>query len=500
MSILFRGERRSINFPNAADLVRMGRDRSGSGNTAAGVNVTPDSAQRHSAVWACQSAIAEAVQQLPLQEVRTSGDITRRLAPPPVFYEPAPGMSWETWIWQQTWTLAGRGRAYGYVTGITSTGVPTGIVPVDPDCVSWRWNRRTSSWDVLLEREPVQLWPLGPLWHCPLYATPSNPEGMSPIAMHAESIGVGLAAQKFGGQFFGDGAHPTMVASVETDPGEAGAKALKQKLLEAMQGNREPVVVPQSIKLEKWQVSPDEAQFLETMRYSGEDVARIFGVPPSKIGLAVSGQNVTYSNVSDANTEWRTSGLSRYVVALEAGLSRLVPNGSRRVLRFNFDEFLRPDPEKRYSIYKLASEIGDIAGTPPILPNEMRLAEGRDPLPGGDEFQRKQPAPAVATRNDPTVTLIDQRPIAVDARQEPPTVNVAGTTVNVEPAQIAVDARTTVEPASVTVQPSPAPVVNVAPAEVRIELPAPAEQRATRKIIEHTADGRIAAIIEEPIE
>jgi len=38
----------------------------------------------------------------------------------------------------------------------------------------------------------------------------------------------------------------------------------------------------------------------------------------------------------------------------------------------------------------------------------------------------------------------------------------------------------------------------VAAPNVTVEAPARVEQRATRKTIEHTADGRIAAIIEEP--
>lgn len=45
------------------------------------------------------------------------------------------------------------------------------------------------------------------------------------------------------------------------------------------------------------------------------------------------------------------------------------------------------------------------------------------------------------------------------------------------------------------------PVVNVTTPEVVVNMPAPevVEARAVRKTIEHTADGRIAAIIEEPV-
>jgi HK97 family phage portal protein len=386
MSILFGRERRSAEL-TAAELIL--RDRYG---TSSGVSATPEQAERHSAVWSCRAAVAEAVQQLPVEEVRTkAGKTVRRVPESPLFYDPHPGWTWEAWIWAQVWALAGCGKAYGYVNETARNGMPTSILPVEPGCVSWRWNRATSRWDVRLENEKIDLWPLGPLWHVPLYTTAACPEGMSPIAYHAESIGVGLAAQKFTGGFFSTG-HPNYLLKAQpgtADPGQEGAARLKNLLMRALSGgSREPTIIPSGWDLDKVSLDPAETQFLETMRYSGEDVARVFGVPAEKIGLAVSGSSVTYANVADRNADWRTGGLSRYVRSLEASLSRLVPDGRGRVIRFDFDEFLRADPEGRYKNYKTAAEIGALAGTPVMTVNEMRAAEGLEPLPGGDVFVR----------------------------------------------------------------------------------------------------------------
>lgn len=401
MSVFFgRRERRD----DASDLIaRHGRGRA----TSAGVFVDDAAALRHTAVWSSLSAIAEAVQQLPLDEVRLAPDgskITRR--PPAVFYQPTPDLPWETWIWQQTWTLAATGKAYALVTSVDGGGWPRTLVPIAPADVSWTFDTRANAWTVKLAGEPIKLWPLGPLWHCPLYPVHGAPEGLSPIAHHAESIGVGLAAQRFGAQFFGDGGHPTMTVTTDRDPGDAGAKALKAKIMGVLAGNREPLVLPAGVKLDRWQVAPDESQFLDTMRYSGEDVARIFGVPPGKIGLAVSGQNVTYSNADTANADWRVSGLSRYVVPLEACLSRLVPAGATRTLRFNFNAFLRADLQARAAFYKTAAEIGDITGTPLLHVNEMRNEEGLSPITGGDVFARRGMAPPVQARERLTDEII----------------------------------------------------------------------------------------------
>jgi len=390
MSLLFK-EKRDL----AALEIIAARD---SYRTHSGMPVTDETAERHSAVWACRAAIAEALQQLPVEEVQTKAGKTVRTAPPELFYDPAPGWTWEQWIWAQAWAMSGQGKCYAYIATNDRAGFPTSLVPVDPCDVVWTWMRRDKRWKITVCGVEELRWPLGRLWHCPLYVSTDCPEGMSPIRNHAESIGVGLAAQKFGAQFFGDGGHPTMLIAPESDPGDIGAKALKAKILAALSGNREPIVVPQSTKLIPWQVAPNESQFLETMRYSGEDVARVFGVPPSKIALSVSGSDITYQNVADMNAAWRVSGLSRYVVPFESALSRLVPAASARTIRFNFNAFLRSDLSKRFEAYKTAAEIGDIAGTPLLMVNEMRNDEGLAPLPGGDAFTRKTTPAAVQSR------------------------------------------------------------------------------------------------------
>jgi HK97 family phage portal protein len=375
-------------------------------STHSGQIITSDKAHRHSAVWASLSAISEAIVGLPVEEVvrsRTDGKTNLSFRPAPnLFFEPAPGMTWQTWIWQQVWTLAGRGRCYAMLTNFDARGWPTEMVPVPDDAVEWTYVKRTNTWVVKLGGEEVKLWPRGPLWHCPLYVMPGKPQGMSPIAHHAETIGVGLAAQEFGARFFGDGGHPTMVVQSDKDPGPKGAIALKELIMSVLSGNREPIVLPKGTTMQPWQVAPNESQFLETMRYSGEDVARIFGVPPGKIGLAISGQNVTYSNTETANADWRVSGLTRYVAPLEASLSRLIPSGQDRQIRFDFKAFMRSDMAARAAAYKIYAEIGALTGTPVMFPNEMRADEGLVPVPGGDAFVRVPPQPTPpATRSEP---------------------------------------------------------------------------------------------------
>ena len=392
MSLLFGPEQRVANLNTLLEIERS------LWGTTSGQVVTQDRALRHSGVWGSLAAISEAFLSLPLRErltdTQTEMETFRR--PPPWFDEPAPGVPWETWIWQQAWTLASRGRCYGHVTDLDANGYPLTVVPVPDDEVVWRFHQQSKRWITYVGNQEMKRWPLGPLWHCPLYATPGRPQGMSPITLHAETIGVGLAAQQFGAEVFDRGGHPTVVIRNETnkDPGETFSRRIKEKIQGILSGGREPLVLPKGLTLEKWQISPEESQFLDTMGYSGVDVCRIFGVPPFKCAFAISGQSITYQNTMDANADWRVSGLARYVGAFQGHLSRMLPQGRNRKLVFDFAGFLRASDEIRYKIYKLAAEVGQLSGTPVMYTNEMRAKEGLPPVDGGDSFGRMvQPDP-----------------------------------------------------------------------------------------------------------
>src|SRR6266542_386654 len=55
----------------------------------------------------------------------------------------------------------------------------------------------------------------GDLFHVKAYPLPGSILGMSPIASAREAVGLGLAAEKFGGQFFGEGAVPSGVLEAD---------------------------------------------------------------------------------------------------------------------------------------------------------------------------------------------------------------------------------------------------------------------------------------------
>lgn len=399
---LFSRNRRTPEARAADSLAALQQILDRSGMTTAGVPVTPDSAMQQAAVWASIELVAGVGSSLPLDEFRKVNDDQVAVSLSALFADPDPdpSITAQAWRAQILRSAVARGNAYAELLG-ADMGTPTGAVTIHPDRVRWQWEKRASgghAWQVYVDNVRRTRWPLGDLWHFPLFLQPGTPIGLSPVEYHRQAIGAALAAQKFGAQFF-DGSNPQWVAKVTGNPGETGAKDLKEKIIAATSGNNDPLVISSEITLERVSIPVEDSQFLETQRYGTEEIARIFlGGFPELIGSAVSGGgSVTYANREQRMADFIALSLApRYLVPLEAALSALVPRG--RFVKHNVDALLRADLKGRYESYKLAADVADAMGAPLLTIDEMRRLENKPPLTPDQraEFVRRPTPPPTA--------------------------------------------------------------------------------------------------------
>lgn len=288
MSLLFaKSEKRGIRIPPDV-LARMGYTQ-----PSGGVYVDEDSAMRHDAVWGCVTRISQDVAMMPVDVVRYVNGTRQNVEPlPQIIAAPSVMAAALDWRYQVIASWLTAGNAWGLVTDTTANGMyPTRIELLAPRQV------RVTNGQFFVDNEPKDLWPVGRLWHVPAYTMPGYQIGLSPIAYHAASIGMGLTAQKFGNDYLGDGGHPSALIQPEGAMNEAQAITLKQRFLDMTRGNREPIVLPASTKYTPIQVNPEESQFLDTMRYSAEQIiARVYLEDPADYGLSSGGSSLTYAN------------------------------------------------------------------------------------------------------------------------------------------------------------------------------------------------------------
>lgn len=355
---------------------------------------------RHSAVWACVRLIAGVGSTLPVDQFRTVGGEQSQMELAQVLADPSTEVSPSVWRYQLWSSLLLAGNAYGLITEFTASGFPRRIDILSPGDVTW--HDEGGRWVTKVRNQPVDRWPVGRLWHAPMFAAPGQPFGLSPISFAAKSINSGLAAEDFGGEFFTGGGHPSSIIYSEQQLTPEQAEGVKEKFVDATKG-REPAVFGSGLKHEQIQINPTDSQFLDTQRFTVEQIARIYGVFPEMIGAATSGSSVTYANREQRAADWLTYGLVPYLVPVEESLSSLIPRPQR--VKANVSAVLRSDLKTRYESYALAAQIGTAAGAPLLTVNEMRDFEDLPPVDGGDLFAPPSPPPTDAVPSPPEPPL-----------------------------------------------------------------------------------------------
>lgn len=397
MSLVRRALERSPGDPTEARNVNLSRYLSwvsDSFSTPSGVFVDQDTAMRHDAVWSCVTAIAQDVAMMPVDVVRYVNGAREDVSPTPqIIGAPSVLVGALDWRYQivESWLLAG--NALGRVTATDPSGrYPTRIELLSPSQCS---PDGMNPGHVMVDGKSEALWPVGPIWHVPAYTMPGSWWGLSPIEYHRAKIGAGLAAGRFGEDFFGKGGHPSAILAPETDPGVEGAKAMKASFLRAAKG-REPAVLPQSITYTPIQISPNDSQFIDAMRYSVEQVCRIYREDPADHGASAgTGGSITYANRSDADLA-RFKRRQFWVTKLQDALTAFLPQP--QVVKLNTSASLMMTPMERHQLHALrlgsrtttVNEVRDIEDEPkfgpeydePGIPVEGNHAE---PDPSNDD-------------------------------------------------------------------------------------------------------------------
>jgi HK97 family phage portal protein len=486
---------------------------------------------RNSAAYACIDLKASSIAETPLDVVRYQGT-TRVPIPsaPQVIARPSGMVGPDVWRYQLAWSIFTDGNAFAYIAATDSMMRPTQLELIDPYSVK---NRKVVDGvpQVHIASDVHQLYPHGDVWHLAGgMCSAGTPFAMSPLTAASTAIGTSLAAEDFGANFFSSGGHPTTIIRTEGDPGDEAATRTKKRFLEAST-NREPVLLPKTVGIERIQIDPNDSQFIDLLRFEIENVCRFFRTPPNMIYGAVSGQSVTYQNVTDADLNYLKRSLSWPYTLVENALSRIIP--APQVAKFNRDAVLRADTRARYEAHEIAlrNKWRTI--------NEVRSLEDEAPF-DGDEFNtpglpetpavvRDEP---VAVRNEPEPALLEVRDmepvipnITVNMPEQRTTINtseemqreaftlMAQTMAEVLERQDAPQVHVTVEPTPVTVNVAAPNVTNdVQPAEVHIEtitIPAPnvtidapvtvnvPEQAPAVFDIKRDRDGKIKQVVEE---
>jgi HK97 family phage portal protein len=196
--------------------------------------------------------------------------------------------------------------------------------------------------------------------------------GLNPITIARESIGAGLSQQNLTNSMAKNGLN---LQGVLETPGSLSTTAQTRlgNQMDNYRGSRnanKTLVLEEGLKYSRITVTPQDAQFLESRRYTNEEVARIYRVPLHKLQDL---QRSTNNNIEHQSLEFYTDTMSPWFERIEQEFDmKLLYGADRFKMKHEFDvrKLLRTDTKTRSQYYRTLFNMGA------ITPNQIRQSEG----------------------------------------------------------------------------------------------------------------------------
>lgn len=202
--------------------------------------------------------------------------------------------------------------------------------------------------------------------------------GMDTVRQAREALGLALAAERFGGTFFGNGATFGGVIKFKgpkpTEMSETGYREALEARHQGVKRAHKLLALYNDADFKETGTAPEQAQFLETRTFQIREVARFLRMPPHKLGDLA---DATFSNVAQQNLDYYSSCLRTWLVMAEQEMATklLMPSElDTIVIEHVVEGFLRVDPESRADFYEkmIRARV--------MTPDECRELENLPPL------------------------------------------------------------------------------------------------------------------------
>lgn len=355
------------------------------GETKSGAVVTPSTAMKVAAVYACVRIIAGAVATIPLHIKRRVDARTREDAD-------------DTDLWQlirrkpngwqkphqfrrflQTSILL-RGNAYALK--VVSRGRVIELLPLDPDRVETKqradlsivheYRRKDGGVTTFSQKEVFHLFGL----------SLDGIRGVTPITYARETIGLSLSLEEHGATTFKNGARTAGVLEhPQTLKGEAETN-LKASLDQYRAGGVNEgkfLILEEGMKFASMAMTSQDAQWIESRKFTRSDIAMFFGVPPHMIGDTEKSTSWG-SGIEQQSLGFVTYTLEDHLTMWEEGITSDLAPSTDLYARFNRAALVRGDIKTRWDSYTKGMQWGVWS------PNEIRALEDANPRDGGDVY------------------------------------------------------------------------------------------------------------------
>jgi HK97 family phage portal protein len=140
------------------------------------------------------------------------------------------------------------------------------------------------------------------------------------------------------------------------------------------------MVLDEGVQYSPFKLNAQEAEHMAARRFMNEEIARVYGVPGSIVGV---NDRAPFATAEAEARAFIRSGLAPLANRIEAALNRSLFTPEERETYFiehDLNGLLRGDTAARFEAYRVAREIGAMSA------NDIRRLENQSPVPGGDNY------------------------------------------------------------------------------------------------------------------
>jgi len=386
---MFFSKQRSESIGSVGDgSTSFWRGLIGSGKSSAGVQVTPESAMAVPIVQNCVTLLAESVAQLPLElYYRTANGQRDAAINHPLYdvlrYQPNGFQTPYEHREGGQLALGLRGNCYsfmerrddGNITALWPLHNDKVIVCKGPDLLPYYQVGAHTDRFAMRQIHHVR-------WH-----SHNHYEGMSPIMLHADAVGLAQAVRQYTGKSFANG---VSVSGVIERPREAPAikdqgsidRVLDQwgSKFGGMDNAKKVAMLQEGMTFKPVSMTNVDAEIIGILKLSGVDCARIYKIP---LPMVNDLDKANYNTIEQLLIQFVVFGLLPWIKRHEQSMMRdfLLPQDRRDYfIEFNLAGLMRGDQKSRYEAYAIGRQWGWLSV------NDIRRLENMPPVMGGDVY------------------------------------------------------------------------------------------------------------------
>lgn len=362
------------------------------GDYNVGNDATPriDRALQLSTIWSCVRLISGTISTQPLflyERTVTDGRDTRRIAREHSLYyllhdSPNADMTavefWEcVVVGLLTW-------GNSYVLKSYSGSRLVALDPLNPALMTVRRTLDGAVTYIYADPRGQRDYTEREIWHIKGFGS-DGLIGYSPLGMGWRSVLSATKVENASANTFGENMRPSGVISIEPILTKDQRAQMQTSIIDGVFGNREvgrQYLLEGNAKYTQLTINPVDAQMVEQLSRSVEDLCRWYQVPPSMIGhgTAVSNWGTGREQI---NLGFKQYVLDPYLTRIEQSIAKhlLTPAERKKYYaEFNLESLLRADSQGRSNFYDKMVKGGI------YTPNFCRSLENLEPLPGGDQL------------------------------------------------------------------------------------------------------------------